>query len=276
MGLFDLNKLLDKDDKTRGESLMEEARSFDLAGTGGFLAIVKYLIFAILASLNFHLFYSHVPGIWGVALGSVALLFEACCVYFWNKQNKSAGAHKIALQAFAVLFTTISFVHGCAALYQISGVGPTLENTIYNYSKYVAFPLLFGLMVLAVCVLHAFHWSTAISESRAASLLAAERGRAQLVTQALELEHQSEIENSRLAYFEHKSVLEEKLVGAMENYIQIKERSRRAMDSVSDPELRQSLLNAMGRTSTSAPTQRRINPLPAAAQASDPKDNPPS
>lgn len=272
MSLFNFGKALDADSKSanRSELLRAEANNFDLADTRGFLSVVKYLVFTILASLNFHLFYSHVPGIWGVALGCVALLFEACAIYFWNKQNKSAGHHKSALQAFAVLFTVISFTHGCAALYQIGGVGPSLENTIYNYSKYVAFPLLFGLMVLAVCVLHYLHWSTRISEARAATLLHAEQGRANLITQALDLEHQAEIERSRLAFFEEKLIQEEKYVQAVERFAAVKARGRRAIDGITDPEVRQELLNAMGMTSSQNVPQRRISPLPAAS--SDPKD----
>jgi hypothetical protein len=103
--LFEFGRAIENGAKTEQSAaeMRAEVERFDLAGTGGFLSAVKYLVFAILASLNFHLFYTHVPGIWGVGLGCVALLFEACAVYFWNKQNRSAGAHKTALQGFAVL-----------------------------------------------------------------------------------------------------------------------------------------------------------------------------
>jgi hypothetical protein len=272
MSLFNFGRAMDTDSRSgkRAEELRAEAQGFDLAQTGGFLSVVKYLVFAVLACLNFHLFYTHVPGGWGIALGSVALLFEACTIYFWNKQNKSAGAHKQALQGFAVLFTAISFTHGCAALYQIGGVGPSMENAIFNYSKYVAFPLLFGLMVLAVCVLHYLHWSTRISESRAETLLRAEQGRAELITAALDFEHQAEIERSRLAFFEESLIQEEKYVQAVERFAAVKARGRRVIDGITDTDVRQELLNSMGMTATPQVAQRRINPLPAATI--DPKD----
>lgn len=269
--LFNFGKAMASGETTskRAEKLHDEARNFDLAGTGGFLSVVKYIVFTILACLNFHLFYVHVPGIWGVALGSVAVLFECCAVYFWNKQNKSAGAHKMALQVFAVTFTTMSFIHGCAALYQISVSQSMLDEVITFYSEFVAFPLLFGLMVLSVCVLHYLHWSTRISESRAKTLLDAERGRADLITQALELEHKAEIEQSRLAYFEQQIIQEEKYVAAIERFAAIKQRGLGVVNSITDPEVRQELLNAIGKTGTIAPAPKRINPLPA--MATDPK-----
>lgn len=277
MSLFNFGKAIDKDSRQAdsAEAMREEAGNFKLAGTGGFLSIVKYAVFTILACLNFHLFYTHVPGLWGVALGSVAVLFEACDIYFINKQNQSAGKHKIALQSFAITFTVISFVHGCAALYQLSGLGPSIENPIEWYSKFVAFPLLFGLMIFAVYVLHHVHYSTKISESRAKAVLSAEEQRAQILTESLALQSQAAIEEQRLEFFKGKVILEEKYVGLVEEFAKVKTRGARAIESISDPEIRAEMLNAMGRTATLAPVaQKRINPLPAASTS--PKDPAPS
>ncbi len=265
-----ISKTLDRENSAR--ELHKEAETFDLAGTGGFLAFVKYAVFTVLASLNFHLFYTHVPGIWGVALGLTAILFEACAVYFWNKQNKSAGNHKRALQTFAVLFTTVSFVHGCAALYQLGNVGPSLAAPILIYSKYIAFPLLFGLMVLSVCVTHYLHWSTAISEVRANAQLQAEQGRAELITQSLALANQGEIEKARLKFFEDQILLEEQYVHGVEKFAAIKARGERALQSITDPEVKRELFAALGRITSGHEGPRRINPLPASAQGdTDPK-----
>lgn len=277
MSLFNFGKAIDKDSRQSdsAEKMREEASNFKLAGTGGFLSIVKYAVFTILACLNFHLFYTHLPGIWGVALGSVAVLFEACDIYFINKQNQSAGMHKVALQAFAITFTTISFIHGCAALYQLAGAGPSIEGQIEFYSKFVAFPLLFGLMVFAVYVLHHLHYSTKISESRARAVLSAEEQRAHILTESLALQSQAAIEEQRLEFFKGKVVLEEKYVGLVEEFAKVKARGARAIESISDPEIRAEMLNAMGRTATLAPVaQKRINPLPAASTS--PKDPAPN
>lgn len=268
--LFEFGRAIERGAETERSTaeLRAEVEKFDLAGTGGFLSAVKYLVFAILASLNFHLFYEHVPGVWGVALGCIALLFEACAVHFWNKQNKSAGAHKTALQAFAVVFTTTSFVHGCAALYQLSGVGPSLAEPIYNYSKYVAFPLLFGLMVLAVCVLHYLHWSTKISEARAAAQLETQQGRAELLTESVKLKDQVELEKARLESFRERLLLEQDYVSAIDQFAQVKARGQKALAAISDPDTRRELYAMMGRVMEEPQQMKRISPLPAATTGS--------
>lgn len=61
MSLFNFGRALSAD---KNKSELPQTQDFDLAGTGGFLSVVKYLVFAILASLNFHLFFTHAPGIW--------------------------------------------------------------------------------------------------------------------------------------------------------------------------------------------------------------------
>lgn len=269
--LFNFGKSLDGSNQAANmQKLKDEAKGFKLAGTGGFLSIVKYLVFTVLACLNFHLFYTHAPGIWGVLIGSVALLFEACAIYFWNKQNQSAGAHQKALQFFAIAFTVLSFVHGTAALYQLAGVGPSITHTVELYSRYVAFPLLFGLMVLAVCVLHYVHWSTKISNARANAVLDMAKRRAELMTETARLESEALVETERLEHFKRKVILEEQYVQAVEEFAKVKARGQNVINSIVDPEVRSELMNAMGRISTQSPgAPRRIGMQPALGQ--DPK-----
>lgn len=254
------------------QDLQREAESFDLAGTGGYLAVVKYAVFAVLAVLNCHLFLESIPGLWGVAVACTAMLFEGMGIYCWNKQNKSAGSHQAALRIFAVLFTVVSFVHGCAALYEISGAGPSLAPVLAVYSKYVAFPLLFGLMTLAVCTLYYLHWSTAIAEARASAQLRAAQGRAELITQSLEIQNQAEIEKQRLSFFEQQILIEEAYVQGVEKFAAIKARGERALQSITDPEVRRELFSALGRISTGdAPAKRIPSMAPAATRTEDPK-----
>ena len=277
MSLFNFGQAMDDSKaKSQSEQIKKEAEGFNLAGTGGFLSVVKYLVFAILASLNFHLFYTHAPGIWGVLIGCVALMFEACAIYFWNKQNQSADRHQLALQAFAIIFTVLSFVHGTAALYQLAGVGPDITAVVEVYSRYVAFPLLFGLMVLSVCTLHYCHWSTQISNARAKAMLEMERRRAELMTETMALETEAAVETMRLEHFKQKVILEEGYVRAVEEFAKVKQRGLATINAITDPDVRTELFNAIGRTATgTGPAQRRINPLPAAG-TSDPKDQAPN
>ena len=276
MSLFKFGQALDSDQRqsTASEEIRAKAASFDLAGTGGFLSFVKYCVFVVLASLNFHLFYVHAPGVWGALIGCTALLFEACAVHFWNKQNKSAGRHKLVLQFFAVLFTVVSFVHGTAALYQLSGVGPSITPIVETYSRLIAFPLLFGLMVLAVCVLHYLHWSTEINEARANAVMRIEKDRAAIMTEVLELESRALVETERLGFFKKRVLLEEQYASTVEEFARVSTRGVNAVESISDPKIREEMLQLMGRTSSKEPAPKRIMPLvapthPANNQTSD-------
>jgi hypothetical protein len=162
-------------------------------------------------------------------------------------------------------------VHGTAALYQLAGVGPDITEIVEIYSRYIAFPLLFGLMVFAVCTLHYVHWSTEISNARAKALLEMEQRRADLMTQTMALESEAMVENQRLDHFKRKVILEEEYVRAVEEFAKVKQRGLQVINAITDPDVRSELLNAMGRISTgSGPAPKRINPLPAAG-ASDPK-----
>ena len=165
----------------------------------------------------------------------------------------------------------MSFVHGCAALYEISGAGPSLGPLLEFYSKFVAFPLLFGLMTFSVCTLYYLHWSTAISEARAAAQLKSAQGRAELITQSVELQNQSHIEKARLKFFEDQILIEEQYVHGVEKFAAIKARGERALQSIQDPEVKRQLFAALGRISTGSEPGRRIGLQPASQDESGPK-----
>jgi hypothetical protein len=241
------------------DKLIAEARNYPLAKVGGFLALVKYVIFAILGSLNFHLFYTHVRAPWGLMLGITAVLFECCAVYFWNQQNKSAGKHKLALQFFAITFTLISFVHGCAALYQLNGAGPDLAGPIRIYSDYIAFPLLFLSMIIAVSTLYFLHWSTEISGERAKTLQEVEKSRAQLITETVRMEHEFQVEKERFKYFQLRMAQEAEYVDAIKEYALIKQRGDAVLASITDADTRRTLYATLGKISREETLDKQIN-----------------
>ena len=130
-------------------------------------------------------------------------------------------------------------------------------------------------MVLAVCVLHYVHWQTRISEAQAETQLRAARSRAELITEAVDLENKAQIETERLHFLEKKLVLEEQYVSVLEKFVAIKSRGQRALDRIEDPDVRREINAALGRTTTELPAPRRIAPLPSSIPAAvgdnDPK-----
>ncbi len=270
---FGRNLAMAQEKERKEENLLAEAESFDLAGTGGFLSVVKYCVYSILAALNWHLFTTVIPGIWGWAIGSTAILSECFAIYCWNKQNKSAGNHKKTLQFFAVAFTVISFIHGCTSLYEISGAGKRIGRPLEIYSNFVAFPLIFSLMIIAVCVLYYTHWSTQISEERAKALFQIEKNRARLLTQKIDLKNQAEVERARLMFFEDQILIEEEYVKKIEKLAQVMRHGEEVLDSITSPEVRDQINLLMGRLSLQGNEQLRKKLGFAPAQGkNDPKD----
>ena len=273
--IFNFSRAIDKNlrqDKS-AQDLEQQAADFDLAGTGGYPAFVKYVVFTLLAALNWHLFYTHIPGMWGIAVASIAVLFEGFAVHCWNKQNKSADRHKQALQGFAIGFTVVSFVHGIAALYDIADAGPSISPIIYFYSKYVAFPLLFSLMILAVCALYYTHWSTEISEERAKAQKEIQKGKARLLNDTAVLRDQAALEKERLTHFREMILIEEQYVDAVSDFATVKARGEAALQAITDPDVKRQLLQALGRIAPEDSKQKRIASLsPATARTdNDPK-----
>jgi cation transport ATPase len=246
-----------------------EAADFDLAGTGGFLSVVKYAVYSVLAALNWRLFHTTIPSIWGIAVACVAILSEGFAIYCWHKQIKSAGGHKTTLRIFAVGFTVVSFVHACASLYEISGAGASIGKPLWIYSYFVAFPLIFSGMLAGVCLLYYNHWSTKISEDRAKALMEAEKSRAALLTEKVQLANQMEVERARLGFFKDQVRMEEEYVQAVEELAIVKARGQTAINSIPDPEVRAEILAVLGRVNPNEPPKLGTGQPPTANQEPD-------
>jgi hypothetical protein len=239
-----------------------KAADFDLAGTGGFLWVVKYAVYSVLAARNWRLFHTTIPGIWGIAVACVAILSEGFAIYRWNKQIKSVAGHKKTLRIFAIGFTVVSFCHACASLYEISGAGASIGKPLWVYSCFIAFPLIFSGMLAGVCLLYYTHWSTKISEDRAKTLMEAEKSRATLLTEKVKLANQMEVERARLGFFKDQIRMEEEYVQAVEDLAIVRRRGRR-------PSIRFRI-----RTSRRRPCRSSAGSTPTSTPGSKP-DSPP-
>jgi hypothetical protein len=272
MRIFNFGKSINDsmDQERRAADQHEEAKNQDLAGTGGFLTFVKYAVYSVLAALNWHLFTATIHGIWGQIVGITAILSECFAIYCWRQQTRSAGAHKESLRFFAIAFTVVSFVHGSASLYEISGAGKAIGKPLVIYSQFIAFPLIFSLMILGVCILYYTHWSTEISEARAEALVKNERSRANLLTEKVHLANQMEVERARLAHFEEMVKLEGEYVRGIEQFARVKQRGEEMLNTITDPTVRAQVLSALGRLAL--PEALRKGQQPGFAQTDkDPK-----
>lgn len=248
MKLLNLAQSFSKEDerKQQNADLQQEAATFDLASNGGFLTFAKYVIYALLGALNFRLFYVAVSGLWGVAIGLTAIMSEAFAIYCWNNQSKSSGKHRLALQAFSVGFTVVSILHGAASLYEMLQLGPSIKGAIFWYSHAVAFPLIFGLMILALFVLGFTHWSAAVAKERAKSQVGIATSRADLLTKTANLAHESQLAHAELDHFKEKLAVEHEMTAMLEDVAALEARKQKAVSTIADPAVRDRIQRLLG------------------------------
>lgn len=248
MKLLNIAKSFSAEDDRKQESagLQEEAKNFDLAGNGGFLTFAKYAIYTLLGALNFRLFFVAVGGLWGVAIGLTAIMSEAFAIYCWNNQHKSSGKHRLALQFFSVAFTLVSVVHGAASLYEMLQLGPSIKGAIFWYSHAVAFPLIFGLMIVALFVLGFTHWSAAVAKERAKAQVNIATSRADLLTKTANLSHESQLAHAELDHFKEKLEIEHEMTAMLEDVATLETRKQKAVSAIADPAVRDRLQRLLG------------------------------
>lgn len=265
--LFNVGQSLHESQKKeeRKQAETKAADRSDLVGPGGYMTIVKYAVYAVLAALNLRLFLETLGyGVWGVAVGAVAVLTEGTAIYCWRNQIRSAGNHRKAMIVFAVAFTALSLAHGCASLWELSGAGKAIGKPLWVYSYFVAFPLMFGLLVVCVCVLYVTHWQTKISKEKASAQTEIAVGDAKLQIERAHLRQNMEVEESRLEHLKAMVGMENQYVESLEDLVVVKERQQAALARITDPEIRDEVFASLGRIAK--PVQaKRINPLPSAA-----------
>lgn len=229
------------------ESRQKEAEQFDLASTDGFPSFVKYAVFGVLAALNFRLFYIVVPGTWGLVISGTAVLFEYFAVYAWNNQKKSAGRHKDVLTWISYLFTGVSFIHASASFYELIGMGPSLGRPLQVYSHYVAFPLLFTMMMIAVCALYKTHWSAEAAKKQAETATQIAKDRADLLRRTAELNSKGELSRAELAHYEEEMKTEAAFMELLRKTVAMEQEKRIMLAKVQDPATRRRLAELLGR-----------------------------
>jgi hypothetical protein len=247
--IFGIGKNLSQQSQAQQEAERREreAREFDLVGTGGFLNVVKYVVFGILAALNVRLFITVVPGTWGKVIGITAVLFECFAIYAWNNQGRSAGAHQRVMVWIAVLFTGVSFVHASASFYELIGLGPSLGRPLYVYSHGIAFPLLFTLMTAGVCALYKTHWSAKVAKEQASTQVEIAKDRADLLRRTAALRSKAELSRAELAHYEEEMKTEAQFLELLRRVVTIEQEKESLLSSIGNPATRRRMAELLER-----------------------------
>lgn len=240
----------ENDAEARQAEMLDEAQNYKLANNGGYLTVVKYALFGMLALLNFRLFASAVPGVWGWLVGLMAVMMEGFAVYCWNNQGKSEGKHRIALIGFCIAFTVVSLAHGAASIYELVNthvsLGPSIKDYVFWYSHVVAFPLIFGLMIVALFVIGFTHYQAKISKERAKAHVEIEKGNADLATKTAKLKQEAELAEQQILFEKRKLQVKMQMSGILSDTLAEETRQIQMLRDTPDPTIRQKLAEMLG------------------------------
>lgn len=252
MNLLKLSEKLSSgnDAENRQAEMLDQANSYQLASNGGYLTLVKYAIYVMLAVLNFRLFNSAIPGGWGSFVGLIAIMMEGFAIWCWNNQSKSAGNHRTALISFCIAFTVASVAHAAASVYELVNgtvpLGPSISHYVFWYSHVVAFPLIFGLQIFALFVIGFTHYQAKISKERAKSHVEIEKGNAELATQTARLKQEAELAEQQILFEKRKLQVKMQMSGIMADTLAEETRQMQMLRDTPDPTIRQKLAEMLG------------------------------
>ncbi len=245
--IFNVGKAFARQHEHERESdqLKNEAEQYDLASDGGYLTVLKSALFILFAYYNARLFIVTVYGWEGYLTALFALLGEATAFYCLFNFTRSAGAHKTALGVFGAVLTCFSVTHATISFFRMEH-NAAFSGPLRVYCERVAFPLLFGLLLLAAVSIPLCHWRKRIAQEQAAAQVAIATNRARLVSNAAALRDEAALERERLEHLRERIRLGNDYVSELEAFAQMKQREHDALTRISNPEVRQEIANALG------------------------------
>jgi hypothetical protein len=265
MRLFGIGKAFakERDNARQSEELKQEAGSFQLVGDGGYILLLKYLLFVLFGYYNARLFVVTVPGWEGWMTALCALAGEGTALYCINSFTRSAGGHRAALGLFGALLTLFSVTHATISFFRLESHGG-MSGGVRFYCERVAFPLLFGLLLLASIFIPLTHWRKKIAAEQAKAQVRIASSRAQLLSEAAAMRDENQLERERIASLEEQILLEGEYVGKLEQFADMKARQKAIIDGIADPTLREQIAGMLGMSATekpSASTSARVTTL---------------
>jgi len=244
--LFEVGKMLGRENQhaEESESLKNEANSFQLATDGGYIKVLKYLLFILFGYYNARLFIVTVPGWEGYFTAVFALTGEATALYCFNNYTRSTGKHQKALGVFAILLMLFSVTHATISFFRMEAHAG-YSGPIRVYCERVAFPLLFSLLLLAAIIIPLLHWRRKIAEKQAQAQVKIASGRAELVAEAATMRDQTQLERERLESFEERIKLGNEYVAKLRAFGRMKKDEAEALLDIPLP-LRSQIAEALG------------------------------
>lgn len=265
MKLFSIAKGFGQEEEhaRESENLKNEGDNFKIASDGGYIVALKYALFVLFGYYNARLFITTVPGWEGFMTAAFALTGEATALYCFNNYKRSEGKHKTALGVFALLLLVFSFTHASISFFKMEQ--GNMSDGIKFYCEHIAFPLLFGLLLLAAIIIPLMHWRTGVAAEQAKAKAEIEKNRAQAVAKSANFRLEATVAREQLANLEERIGIESEYVDRLSTLGSVKKRARQVLALFDDdPELQRQLSGSFGIPGTSlasTPEPKRVHGL---------------
>ncbi len=259
MNFFGIGKMLNRQSEQAraADDLKTEASMFKLATDGGYIKVLKYLLFLLFAFYNARLFLTTIPGWEKYVTAVFALLGECTALYCFNNYTRSTGRHKQALGVFAILLFVFAFTHATISFFRMER--GDLSGPIRFYCEHVAFPVLFGLLLLAAIIIPLMHWRAVIAARQADAQVAIASSRAKLVADTAAMRDENELERARIDHFEEKIKMGNEYVDKLKGFAKMKKNEQDALHQIPEP-LRSQIAAELGLdlTELSPPSEKPV------------------
>jgi len=245
MNISAIGKMLGRrtEQAKESEDLKAEASKFQLATNNGYIMVLKYLLFILFGFYNARLFLTTIPG-WEKYLTALfALLGECTALYCFNSYTKSTGRHKAALGIFGIALFVFAFTHASISYFKMER--GDYSGPIRFYCEHIAFPVLFGLLLLAAMIIPLMHWRTRIAAAQAKAQVEIDESRAKLVAETSKMNDENQLERARIDHFNEKVKIGNEYAAELRNYAQMKQTELDALLDMPEP-MRTEIANELG------------------------------
>ncbi len=225
--------------------LTNEAKEFKTPGEW-FPQLLKAIFFIGLGAMNVRLFHRLVPGAWGYAIGSVAVMAEALALYSSHNFSRAAGAFRVALGVSGAVLMAFTVAHSIFSFFDLIGVNSFLSADVHGYAQHYAFPLLAALLGLAAIAITMTHPKNIIRLAQARAHTDILTGRAKAASQLEIMRAQSILAAAELEHQRERTAREEQYLEQLSRQVRTAQQKINIVAAIPDANLREQIAREMG------------------------------
>lgn len=253
--------------------LTNEAKEFKTPGEW-FPQLLKVIFFIGLGAMNVRLFHRLVPGAWGYAIGSVAVMAEALALYSSHNFSRAAGAFRLALGASGAVLMTFTVAHSIFSFFDLIGVNSFLSADVHGYAQHYAFPLLAALLGLAAIAITMTHPKNVVRLTQAKAHSEILTARAQAASKLEIMRSQATVDRAESEYVDERTALKEQQLIQLARQVRVMQAQVDIVAAIPDPKLREQIAREMGIDPASLPPIEARPQLPASSEKAHALDEP--